>query len=104
MMLKFGVKLVTLNCVESFTYLYPEKGHTHWPLEEFEDDMDVVDILDHFMKTSRLDAGTREGAKAYTLDEAAEFVKWADEVDLAMSALTRPEALSISVVVSSWVP
>ena len=78
MMLKLGVKLVGLNCVESFTYLYPEKGHTHGPfdatvgqtcvklsLEECEDDMDVVDILDHFLQTSGLDAGTREGAKAY---------------------------------------
>ena len=61
-------------------------------LEEFEDDMDVVDILDHFLKTSGLDAGTREGAKAYKLDEATEWVKWAEEVDLAMSALTGPAA------------
>ena len=91
--------------MESFTYLYPEKGHTHGPLdatfgqtcvklslEEFEDDMDVVDILDDFLKTSGLDAGTRAAAKAYKLDEAAEWVKWAEEVDLAMSALTGLEA------------
>ena len=77
MMLKFSVKLVALNCVERFTYLYPEKGHTHGPLdatfgqtcvklslEEVEDDMDDFDILDHFLKTSGLDAGTRAGAKA----------------------------------------
>ena len=76
-MLKFSVNLVALNCVESLNYMYPEKGHTHGPLgetfgqtcvklslEEFEDDMDVVDILDHFLKTSGLDAGTREGAEA----------------------------------------
>ena len=82
-----------------------KKGHTHGPLdatfgqtcvklslEEFEDDMDVVDILDHFLKTSGLDAGTREGAKAYKLDEAAEWIKWAGEVALAMSALTGLEA------------
>ena len=94
-----------------------QKGHSHGPLdatfgqtcvklslEEFEDDMDVVDILDHLLKTSGLDAGTREGAKAYKLDEAAEWVKWAEEVDLAMSALTRHEALSISAAVSIWVP
>jgi hypothetical protein len=100
-MLKFNVKLVALNCVESFTYMYPEKGHTHGPLdatfgqtcvklslEEFEDDMDVVDILDHLLKTSSLDAGTRAGAKAYKLDEAVEWVKWVEEVDLAMPALT----------------
>ena len=61
-------------------------------LEEFEDDMHVVDTLDHFLKASRLDVGTREGAKAYKFDEAAKWVKWAEEVDLAMSALTGPAA------------
>ena len=97
MMLKFSVKLVALNCVESFAYMYPEKGHTHGPLgatfgqtcvnlslEEFEDDMDVVDILDHALKTSGLDVGSREGAKAYKLGESVEWVKWVEEVDLAM--------------------
>ena len=117
MMLKFSVKLVALNCVDSFAYMYPEKGHTHGPLdatfgqtwvklslEEFEDDMDVLDMLDHFLQTSGLDAGTREGANAYKLDEAAEWVKWAEEVGLAISALTGPEALSRSADVSIWVP
>ena len=61
-------------------------------LAELEDDTDVMGILYHTMKTSGLDAGTREGAKAYKLDEAAEWVKWAEEVDLATSALTGPEA------------
>ena len=32
-------------------------------LAELEDDMDVMDTLDQFMKTSRLDVGTQEGAK-----------------------------------------
>ena len=106
MMLTFNVKLVALNCVKSFTYLYPEKGHTthgpldatfgqtcvKLPLEEFENDMDVVDILDDFLKTSGLYAGTREAAKAYKLDEATEWIKWAEGVDLATSALTGLEA------------
>ena len=69
-------------------------------LAELEDDTDVMDILDHFRKTSGLDVGTREGAKAYELDEAADWVKCVEAVDLAMSALARHEALSISVVVS----
>ena len=82
------------------------KGHTHGPLdatfgqtcvklfsEEFGDDLDVVDILGDFLKTSGLlDAGTRAAAKAFKLDEAAEWIKWVEEVDLAMSALTGPEA------------
>ena len=62
-------------------------------LAELEDDTDVMDILYQFMKTSGLDVGTQEGAQAYELDEAVEWVKWPEEVDLAMSALTRHEAL-----------
>ena len=105
-LLKFAVKLIALNCLESVSCLYPEKGHTHGPLdgsfgqmcvklslEEFDDDLDVVNILDNFLKTSGLDAGTRQDAKAYKLDEAAEWVEWAEEgVDLVMSALTGPDA------------
>ena len=48
-------------------------------LEECEDVMDVVGLLYHFLKTSELDAGTREGAKSYKLDEATEWGKWAEE-------------------------
>ena len=61
--LKFGVRLIALNILESISLLYPEKGHTHGPLdgtfgqmcvklslEEFQDDLDVVDILDDFPK------------------------------------------------------
>ena len=61
-------------------------------LEEFDDAQDVVDILDNFLKTSGLDEGTRQNAKAYKLDEAAEWVEWAEEVDLTMSALAGPDA------------
>ena len=105
MVLKFGVKLIAINCLESISFLYPQKGHTHGPLdgsfgqmcvklslEEFDDDLDVVNILNHFLQTSGLDVGTRQDAKAYKLDEAAEWVEWAEDVELAMSALTGPEA------------
>ena len=103
--LKFGVRLVALIILESISFLYPEKGHTHGPLdgtfgqmcvklslEEFQDDLDVVDILEDFLKTSGLDAATRQDAMAYKLDEAPEWVQWAEEVDLSISALTGPEA------------
>ena len=87
----------------AFTYLYPERGHSHGPLdatfgqtcvkpslEEFEDDMDVVDILDHCLNTSGLKCCSisLRLTKAYKQDEAAEWVKWVEEVDLAISALT----------------
>ena len=103
--LKFGVKLIALNILESISFLYPEKGHTHGPLdgtfgqvcvklslEEFQDDLDVVNILDSFLQTSGFDAATRQDAMAYKLDEAPEWVQWAEEVDLSISALTGPEA------------
>ena len=53
--LKFGVRLIALNILESISCLYPEKGHTHGPLggtfgqmcvklsfEGFPDDLEVV--------------------------------------------------------------
>ena len=105
MIQKFGVRLIALSILESIAFLYPEKGHTHGPLdgtfgqmcvklllEEFQDDLDVVDILDDFLRTSGLDAATRQDAMAYKLDEAPEWVQWAEHVDLSMSALTGPEA------------
>ena len=87
-MTKFATELVALGVVESVVLCYPEKGHTHGPLdatfgqmcvklslEEFDDDMDVVSILNDFLRTSGFDANTVSGSKAYKLDEAA---KWAE--------------------------
>ena len=80
---KWAVRLVAMGVFESIVLCYPEKGHTHGPLDgvfgqmcvnlslaEFEDDMDVVSILDDFLKSSGLDTGSREGAQAYKLDQA----------------------------------
>ena len=63
--LKCGVRLIAQNILESITFVYPEQGHTHGPmdgtfgpmcvklsLEEFHDDLNVVDILDDVLKTS----------------------------------------------------
>ena len=103
--LKFGARLIALDILESISLLYPEKGHTHGPLdatfgqmcvklslEEFQDDLDVVAILDDFLRTSGLDEATRQDAMAYKLDEAPEWDQWALEVDLSISALTGPQA------------
>ena len=105
LIMKLGVKLVALGCLESIAFLYPEKGHTHGPLDgsfgqmcvklslaEFDDAQDVVNILDNFLKTSGLDEGTRQNAKAYKLDEAAQWMDWAEANDVKMSALTGPYA------------
>ena len=55
----WAVRLVAMGVFESIVLCYPQKGHTHGPLDgvfgqmcvklslaEFQDDMDVVNILD----------------------------------------------------------
>ena len=54
-----AVLRLALNCSDVFG-LSPE----------FDDDMDAVSILNEFLISSGLDAGSREGAQAYKLDEA----------------------------------
>ena len=46
--LKFGVKLVALDCVESITFFFPEKGHTHGPLDATFGQMCVKLSLEEF--------------------------------------------------------
>ena len=103
--MKLCTKLVSLNILDSITLAYPQKGHTHGPLDgtfgqlcvklsntEFEDDLSVVEILNGFLVNVGIDTGSKELAKAYKLDEAACWIDWADSVDLAMSHLTGPTA------------
>ena len=61
-------------------------------LSNFEDDMDVAEILDGFLKGSGLDTGTRDGSKADKLEASARWVEWDETVNLTMSNLTSPEA------------
>ena len=73
---------------------YPEKGHSHGPLdavfgqftvklgnEEFDDDEEVVELIQGFLNDGFLELGTDKNAKAYKLDQAAQWVLWA-EADL----------------------
>ena len=100
-----GGPLCCHGCVPKRRAMLPEKGHTHGPLDgcfgqmcvklslaEFDDDMEVVAILNEFLMLSGLDSGSRDGAQAYKLDEALEWIQWAEMVDLTMSNLCGPEA------------
>ena len=104
-MVKFAARLVAHDVVENFILNYPMKGHTHGPLDatfgqmcvklslaEFDDDMDVVGILNGFLQESGLDSGSRDGAQAYKFDEAPKWVEWSEAVELTMSNLTGPDA------------
>ena len=83
-MIKFHTMLVVLLIFRSSCLEYPEKGHTHGPLDavfgqgctkmslpSFDDDTEVVGIWQAFLKDMKSDAGTKEGATAYKVDEAA---------------------------------
>ena len=103
--LKFFIKLKALDILDHAHLGYPEKGHTHGPLDatygqccvkiansEFQDPSEVVDILQGFLDEAALDPGTSQNKQAYKLDESADWEAWWDEVDLRMSQLTGPEA------------
>ena len=60
---------------------------------EFQDDEEVVQVLQKFLNEGSLEPGTESNALAYKLDEAAEWVEWAeDDMDFSCSGLTGPEA------------
>ena len=104
--LKVCAKWVTLRIYRHIYLNYPEKGHSHGPLDgvfgqatvklantEFQDDEDVVQTLDKFLHEGSLEPGTSSNACAYKLDEAAPWVEWAeDDMHFSCSSLTGPEA------------
>ena len=106
LILKFVARLIALDYFVRWTNVYPRSGHSHGPLDgcfgqlcvklanmEFDDDMDVVRILDELIRTMKgLDEGSSEGALAYKLDNAAQWVPWLEETNVQMTALTGPEA------------
>lgn len=103
--LKFATKLRIMEVVRVFNLAYPSKGHSHGPLdacfgqtavkmanEEFDDDEDLVRVLQEFLDDAALDRGCEQDARAYKMDEAADWEGWWDEVELEMSNLTGPLA------------
>ena len=86
-----------------WTNAYPRSGHSHGPLDgcfgqlcvklanaEFDDDMDVVRILNEQIRTMNgLDEGSREGAQSYKFDHVAQWVPWLEETNVQMYAKYR---------------
>ena len=79
-------------------------GHTHETLDgafgqitvklstrQFSDDIQVATILQELLGELGIDKCSREAAKAYKLQEAADWVEWWSELDLTLSALTGPD-------------
>lgn len=87
--IKFATRLVAMGVVDQFEFAFPEKGHTHGPLDgtygqlcvklacrEFQDDLEVVEILGEFVEGVGIDRGSRCATRAYKLDEAARWDDW----------------------------
>ncbi|CAK0812887.1 unnamed protein product [Prorocentrum cordatum] len=99
--LKFFTKLVQLGVFRSITVAFPEVGHTHGPLDgafgwlcvrlslaEFDDADEVVELLQGFLANLQVDPGSKEGAKAYKLDQAADWVTWLSGLDYHLTNIT----------------
>lgn len=104
-MMCFAAKVVALGVLESITLAYLITGHTHENLDgtfgqltvklsarEFSDDREVLSILQQLLLELGIDPASRASAKAYKLDEAADWEAWWGELGLTLSALTGPEA------------
>ena len=106
LILKVVAKWVILEIHKHVWLVYPEKGHSHGPLDavygqatvklgnsEFDNDEEVVALLQKFLDTGSLEPGTEDNAVAYKLDQAATWVKWAeDDFAFACSNLTGKHA------------
>ena len=88
-MAMFAVKLVALGVFQWVTLSYLITGHTHENIDatfgqltvklsaaEFDDDLAVIAILQGLLSGLGVDRGSRESAKAYKLDEAANWKEW----------------------------
>ena len=97
-------KLDFLRVFEHIWLAFPQKGHTHGPLDAvfgqatvkmanncFDDDVEVREVLQKFLDRAEMESGTCE-RKAYKLDEAAEWGLWGERLRLKMSNLTNEAA------------
>ena len=82
--IKAILKLKLLGVIDSGCLLYPEKGHTHGPLDAtggqaivkcslccFDTPEELVAIYDSFLKASKVDEGTARSLKSYKGNLAA---------------------------------
>lgn len=94
-----------MQIVRQSELLYFRKGHTHGPLDgtfgqlctklhvtPFDDDLDVVELLQTFVLGMGIDEGSRKGGLVYKLDEAADWETWWQGLPFDLSNLTGPEA------------
>jgi hypothetical protein len=99
------MRLVVLGTLQHAILAYPEKGHTHGPLDgtfgqicvklsntEFNSAAEVVEVLQSFLTEATFDGSSNAERRAYKMDESASWESWWDEVGLELSDLTGPLA------------
>ena len=104
-MRKFAISLVAKGVFRWTTLGFLITGHTHIGLdatygqitlklshEEFDDDMECVELLSRFVTEVGIDKQSRDHAIAYKLDEVARWDEWWDQLGCTFSNLTGPDA------------
>ena len=102
--LRCFIKLVLLQVIEQVYLAFGMKGHTHSSIDAvggqavvststhtFEDDMDLVEVYDNFLRQAKLETGTHL-QQCYKHDESADWGKWIEDVPLTFKAMTGPLA------------
>ncbi len=102
---QFAIALVATKVFRWVTLSYLVTGHTHTGLDatfgqltvklsmqEFCNDTQVVELLNRFAGELGIDQASRDGAKAYKLDEVAPWPQWAEQHGVFLSNLTGPDA------------
>ena len=99
------MRLKVLGVVDHIILGYPQKGHTHGPLdatfgqrcvkignEEFNSADEVVSILQAFLDQALMESTAEVNKVAYKLDESPSWERWWDELQLNLTNLTGPLA------------
>ncbi len=104
-MIKWAIKLVGSGVFKWITLNYLVKGHTHIDIDgtygqltiqlsrhEFDYDLDVVQLLLHFLSDLSIEPHSRRGSSAYKLDEMPCWDTWWADIELRISKITGPRA------------
>ena len=102
---EYEPRLKVLDVLDHSILAYPQKGHTHGPLDatfgqccvkignkEFDSADQVVSILQSFLDEAVMESKAIGNKRAYKLDESACWEPWWDELQLQMANLTGPLA------------
>jgi len=103
--INWAVKLVCLGVFSWVTLAYLITGHTHEDIdgtfgqltvkmvaEEWDDDIQLLSLLNRLLQSLGTDRASRESALAYKVDEAADWHGWWSENHVSLSHMTGPNA------------